>query len=229
MPASTDSVTDDGGGADRSPDAGSGDDDRPHAWAWRRHSPVRGRRLTAAESLGELVLATRVGAWLVIHLVSPMDRRLLAGSAGRRSVGGPDSRTGLLGTTGARTRQCRLTPLQYMVDDERILLVGSNGGSPRTPAWVHNLRAHPRCSLSRDGEVRRYRAVESGGDERDRTWATVCDWYSGYHRYQRRAWPRLLPVFVLEPDEDELDAERSRVQDAGADRARERPHGRARA
>lgn len=168
---------------------------------WRRHSAVRGRRLTVAEAVGERLVATRLGAWSVVHLVSPIDRKLLSRSNGRRSIGRRYYRTGLLQTVGARTGRTRTVPLQYVVDGDRVILVGSNGGATRSPAWAHNLRSEPRCSLSSQDEIRRFRAREVQGDERDAVWATASDWYQGYDEYQRRARPRVIPVFVLEPED----------------------------
>jgi hypothetical protein len=42
----------------------------------------------------------------------------------------------------------------------------------------------------------RARIVEAG-PERDALWAVVCDNYSGYATYQRRAGDRLIPVVEL--------------------------------
>lgn len=60
-------------------------------------------------------------------------------------VGGPfaDSDVVLLTMTGAKSGQRRQTPLEYFTVDGRILIVGTRGGAPRNPAWVHNLRAIP--------------------------------------------------------------------------------------
>jgi deazaflavin-dependent oxidoreductase (nitroreductase family) len=43
--------------------------------------------------------------------------------------------------TGAKSGQPRSTPPEYFTIAGRIVLVGSYGGAPKDPAWVHNLRA----------------------------------------------------------------------------------------
>src|SRR5207248_5417156 len=44
----------------------------------------------------------------------------------------------LLTTIGRRTGELRTRALPYYRDDERVVVVGSNGGGPRDPDWVWN-------------------------------------------------------------------------------------------
>lgn len=48
---------------------------------------------------------------------------------------------GLLTVRGRRSGELRTVPLMYLLDGDRVLLVASNGGSDRPPAWWLNLRA----------------------------------------------------------------------------------------
>ncbi len=51
-----------------------------------------------------------------------------------------------------------------------------------------------------DGQRRPMRAeIAADGEERQRLWRIVCDNYSGYATYQRRAGSRVIPVVVLRP------------------------------
>ena len=163
----------------------------------RRDSTLRGRRLSAYEQLVERAVASRVGAWAFVHLLSPVDGRLVPLTRGRVSLalGAP---VGVLETTGARTGRLRRTPLLYLLDDERIVLVASNGGSDRDPAWLHNLQARPFVRfLSRECGWRDYRAHVAAGAERTRCWALVTDLFAGYERYQERSARRQIPLVVL--------------------------------
>ncbi len=54
----------------------------------------------------------------------------------------------LLHTVGAKTGQPRTNSLAYFRDGNDYLVVASNGGGPRNPAWYHNLRAHPRVEIN---------------------------------------------------------------------------------
>jgi deazaflavin-dependent oxidoreductase (nitroreductase family) len=132
-------------------------------------------------------------------VINPIDRRLLPLSRGRLSlaIGAP---VGLLETVGARTGQVRRTPLLYLRDADEIVVVASNGGSQRDPAWLHNVKANPdvRFLSAGDGWRPYYARVESG-DARAERWARALDLYAGYQTYQQRADGRELPVVVLEP------------------------------
>jgi deazaflavin-dependent oxidoreductase (nitroreductase family) len=108
--------------------------------------------------------------------------------------------SGLLVCRGARSGAERRVPLVYVpLPDERIVLIGSNGGAPRNPAWVHNLRAHPDgVRFAARGGERAYRAREVDGEERREMWDRAVRQYVGYGTYQERT-SRRIPVFVLEP------------------------------
>src|SRR5680860_695798 len=45
--------------------------------------------------------------------------------------------------TGNKTGGIRKTPLMRVKDGDNYILVGSKGGAPQHPVWVHNLRANP--------------------------------------------------------------------------------------
>lgn len=51
-----------------------------------------------------------------------------------------------------------------------------------------------------DGKRRQMRApIAAEGEERERLWQMVCDNYTGYATYQRRARGRVIPVIALQP------------------------------
>jgi F420H(2)-dependent quinone reductase len=104
-----------------------------------------------------------------------------------------------LTSTGARSGQPRTATLYAWPDgDDRLVLVGSSGGSARHPAWVHNLRAHPDAVVERGRTPIPMRASEvPDGRERDRLWQLVVDAFPLYARYQQRT-ERRIPLFVLE-------------------------------
>ena len=55
----------------------------------------------------------------------------------------------LLHSVGAKTGLPRTHSLAYFTDGGDYLVVGSNGGAPRNPAWYHNLLAHPVVDVNR--------------------------------------------------------------------------------
>src|SRR4051794_39291601 len=157
------------------------------------------RELKWWEQLEERFAQTRFGGWVAVNIANPIDRRLLKMSGGRLGmfIGQP---VGLLGTTGARSGQPRETPLLYVDDGSRVILVASNAGNAKHPSWYHNLRAHPDVTfLRRGGHRGDYTARIAEGPERDELWVRVNDLYSGYETYQHRTDGRRIPVVVLDP------------------------------
>lgn len=69
----------------------------------------------------------------------------------------------------------------------------------RHPGWYHNLKAHPEADVLLDGCSSTYTSYEAIGEERDQLWAMVCNNYSGYDTYQKRAGNRQIPIMVLTP------------------------------
>ncbi len=99
--------------------------------------------------------------------------------------------------TGKQTGAVRKTPLMRVRDGERYVLVGSQGGAPDHPQWVHNLRAHPEVDLRDLDVVRRMRVRELDGTERERCWALAVQAYPPYADYQLRT-QRRIPLFLAE-------------------------------
>src|SRR4029450_769458 len=64
---------------------------------------------------------------------------------------------------GNKTGAIRKTPLMRVKDGERYVLVGSVGGAPQDPVWVHNLRANPTVEIRDLSAVRRVK-VRQGED-----------------------------------------------------------------
>ena len=105
----------------------------------------------------------------------------------------------LLDHVGRKSGKRFTTPLLYLEDGERLVVVASQGGLPKNPQWYPNLLAHPETSvrLRKEG-VRRVRAREAGGAERAELWPRLVELYADFEKYAR--WTdREIPVMVLEP------------------------------
>jgi deazaflavin-dependent oxidoreductase (nitroreductase family) len=103
-----------------------------------------------------------------------------------------------LTTTGRKSGNPRKVPLFAFDDRDRLVIVGSRGGTAKDPEWAGNLRADPRAIVTRDDEEWAVRAYEVEGGERDRLWLLVVAGFPLYESYRRRT-SRLIPIFVLEP------------------------------
>ena len=73
----------------------------------------------------------------------------------------------LLHTTGRRTGKEHVTPVVYLPDDDRWVVVGSKGGAPSDPDWVRNLEANPDVTIEVGTETipGRVTKVLRGGEE----------------------------------------------------------------
>ena len=141
---------------------------------------------------------TRFGGKLFISVFPAIDRRLLPLTRGKLSTG-MGQPVVLLHVRGAKSGIERIVPLLATKHGETVVLVASKAGATRHPAWYFNVRANPDVELTLDGRRQPMRARIAEGDERDRLWAMVCDNYSGYATYQRRAGARVIPVVALAP------------------------------
>jgi len=104
----------------------------------------------------------------------------------------------LLSTTGRRSGQPRTAPVLYIADGENVVVVGSNAGNVREPAWSHNLKANPDASIEIRSTRAQVRARVAEGEERARLWQLVNEQYAGFDDYDERT-SRDIAVFVLEP------------------------------
>jgi deazaflavin-dependent oxidoreductase (nitroreductase family) len=157
----------------------------------------RTRQLNAFERLLERFAASPAGGWFFVKIGHSVDPYLLRWTRGRLSVavGQPVL---LLTVIGAKSGQPRETPLLYASDGDDLVLVASNAGSARHPAWYHNVRANPEVEiLAARGRSGRYLGREAEGEERERLWGVVNDLYAGYDVYQGRATARRIPVMVF--------------------------------
>jgi F420H(2)-dependent quinone reductase len=104
----------------------------------------------------------------------------------------------LLTTVGRRSGRPRTAPVLYLADGERLIVIGSNAGHPKAPAWSLNLEANPIAEVELGAEHREVRARVARGGERAELWRKVNDMYSGFDDYSART-TREIRLFVLEP------------------------------
>ncbi|NRQ34894.1 nitroreductase family deazaflavin-dependent oxidoreductase [Nonomuraea sp. NN258] len=102
----------------------------------------------------------------------------------------------LLTTTGARTGNQVTSPVMYLADGERYIVIASNGGADHHPAWYHNLRATPAATAEVGTETFQVKAEFVEGDERDALYARMVAQAAGFAEYERRT-SRRIPVVAL--------------------------------
>lgn len=104
----------------------------------------------------------------------------------------------VLTTIGARSGEPRVSPLAYSIDAGRFVVTASRGGSPRHPAWFHNLVANPIVTIEVDLQTIRSEAHVADGRERARLWRQHIALHPGIGAYEGKT-AREIPVVVFEP------------------------------
>ncbi|MGC4796647.1 nitroreductase family deazaflavin-dependent oxidoreductase [Micromonospora saelicesensis] len=103
----------------------------------------------------------------------------------------------LLTTRGRRSGTLRRTALMYGRDGDNYLLVASNGGAAKHPAWYLNLSADPAVEIQVGAERITGRARTATGEERVRLWPVMTKVFPTYARYEKET-DREIPVVVIE-------------------------------
>ena len=105
----------------------------------------------------------------------------------------------LLTYIGAKTGAQRVNSLTYAKDGDNLVIVASNGGARRNPAWYHNLKAHPEVQVQLGRQRRRVRATAllPGDTDYERWWKLADTNNSGHYSAYQRATSRPIPLVVL--------------------------------
>jgi len=144
---------------------------------------------------GRFPAVSALGRILAVHqfLYERSDGRI-----GHRMLGVP---TLLLRTRGRRSGVTRTNALVYARDGDDFVVVASNGGDDRPPAWLHNLTAEPSVEVQVGHERWPATARVVGRDDPNygRLWRLVnennSDRYDGYQAKTERQ----IPPVVLTP------------------------------
>ncbi len=103
-----------------------------------------------------------------------------------------------LTTIGRKTGQPRTTPLLYLDDGGRWIVVASNGGADWEPGWWLNLRAGSQGTVEVDGRATPVTGTEITGSEREGMWRLLNEGVFDYGSYQAKV-SRQLAIVALTP------------------------------
>jgi deazaflavin-dependent oxidoreductase (nitroreductase family) len=98
----------------------------------------------------------------------------------------------VLTTAGAKSGKDRRAILTYSRDGDDYVVAGTAGGSPTTPAWVHNIEAHPEVRIEVDNRRRAASASIVPPAERDELWdrhVAALPHFAGYPEQAKRVIP----------------------------------------
>lgn len=133
-----------------------------------------------------LALITIVHRWVYLRS---------GGRVGHSLIGKPML---LLETRGRKSGRLRTTPLLYVGDGDAWVVVASNMGDARFPAWWHNLRAMPEAAVRVGRRHVRVKARRASEQEEERLWPRLEAVWPSYADYRGRAG-REIPIVLLEP------------------------------
>jgi deazaflavin-dependent oxidoreductase (nitroreductase family) len=140
--------------------------------------------------------SSKPGSWL-IRTLTPLDRRILLRSGGRRTLLGPiGAPTLLLRTTGRKSGLERTSPLLYARDGDALVVVGSNFGQAHHPAWTSNLIAQPEAAVLMGGQEIQVHAELLTGAAAEAGYAAMVEVARTYAEYRSRT-DRDIRVFRL--------------------------------
>ena len=144
--------------------------------------------------------ATSAGRWFGMNVAEKVDAKLLARTNGRVALPGAVMPIASMTTTGAKSGRPRTTPILYFTQGDDVILIASNFGRQKHPAWLHNLRRNPEFTMFSKGQGGRYVAKEvEDRAERDRLYALAVQVFSGYAGYEDRASNRHIRVMRCSP------------------------------
>jgi deazaflavin-dependent oxidoreductase (nitroreductase family) len=102
-----------------------------------------------------------------------------------------------LTTKGKKTGLTRKNALMYLPYGKDFVVIASNLGEEKHPAWWINLTAEPNASVQIRDSRYTVRAREATETEREQLWQAIAEKSSDYEQY--RTWTsRRIPVVILE-------------------------------
>jgi F420H(2)-dependent quinone reductase len=155
-------------------------------------------RVTVYHRLGLWITRSRPGVYLLRYVWTPVDRAVVQLTGGRRNLAPRALPELVLHTTGRRTGKRHASPVLYLQDEGRYVVVASNYGRPRHPGWSFNLMAEPNAEVQIGTRRRAVVARRATAEEYERWWRRLVAIWPGWRTY-RRLTDREFRMFVLEP------------------------------
>jgi len=108
----------------------------------------------------------------------------------------------LLTTVGRKSGKLRTRPLYYLeLEDGRYVLVASNAGTARDPAWLLNLRANPHVQVEVRGHKQQMLAHVASPEEKALLWPLLLELFPTWQMMEERS-VRTFKIVILEPDDE---------------------------
>lgn len=162
------------------------------------------RRANSVQRSLQRAAMTKAGSWTFQRTLYRIDRPLHRWTAGRVTLPGLATAIPviMLTTTGAKSGLARTMPVAGIPSTGAVTggiwVMGTNYAQPKTPAWVFNLIAEPRCSVQwRDRSASAIAVRVEDEAEREAAWAQAARYYAGFTKYRERIQDREVRIFRL--------------------------------
>ncbi|WP_029110864.1 nitroreductase family deazaflavin-dependent oxidoreductase [Mycobacterium sp. URHD0025] len=150
-------------------------------------SPKQVERLNAKSTGTAIKWMSRAQTWIF---------KKTGGRFGDKFLRGAE--VGILTTTGRKSGEERDSPLLYLQEGKRIVLVASQGGRATNPMWYLNLVANPRVKFQTKHETLELTARDATDAERDEYWPKLDAMYADFVNY-RSYTDRKIPIVICDP------------------------------
>jgi F420H(2)-dependent quinone reductase len=118
------------------------------------------------------------------------------GKLGNKFLRGAE--VGILTTTGRKSGEPRDSPLLFLQEGRRIVLVASQGGRATNTMWYLNLKADPKVRFQTKAGVFDLIARDATDAERDEYWPKLDAMYADFANY-RSYTDRKIPIVICDP------------------------------
>ena len=150
------------------------------------------------QRFGMWLTRSTAGVYVLRHVFTPADRLVLKLTKGRRSLAPRSIPSMVLTTIGRKSGQPRSNPVLFLEDGDSYVVVASNYGRERHPAWSYNLTANPRATVQIGERTVEVTARRATSEEFERYWPRLVSIWPGWRKY-RTMTDREFRMFVLEP------------------------------
>ena len=150
-------------------------------------SPKQVERLNAPATGTMIKWMSKAQTWLF---------KTTGGKLGNKFLRGAE--VGILTTTGRKSGEPRDSPLLFLQEGRRIVLVASQGGRSTNPMWYLNLKANPKVTFQTKQGTLALTAREATDAERDEYWPKLDAMYPDFVDYRSHT-DRKIPIILLDP------------------------------
>jgi F420H(2)-dependent quinone reductase len=153
----------------------------------RRLNSKQIERLNTAQTRTAIKWMSKAQTWLF---------KTTGGKLGNKFLRGAE--VGILTTIGRKTGEPRNSPLLFLQEGQRIVLVASQSGRATNPMWYLNLVANPRITFQTKAGSHELVARDATDPERDEYWPKLDAMYPDFVNY-RSYTDRKIPIVICDP------------------------------